>query len=181
MSALRGLPYLAAVVLAGVFLVAAAAKWRDPAGTARGFRALGVPRPWTAARTVPAVEAALAVGLLLVPAGMALLAAALLVAFTVFLSLRLRAGVSAACHCFGGRGTDPLSVADVVRNVWLIATATVACVGDWPRWPSTAAVVVAVVVALTAVTSTRALRRRGRAGPISPRRSNPTATESDRH
>lgn len=168
MSTLRGLPYLAAVVLAGTFLVAAIAKWRDPAGTARGFRTLGVPSPWRTARLLPAVEAALAVGLLLVPAGMALLAAALLVAFTVFLGLRLRAGVSAACHCFGGRGTDPLSPADLVRNLWLIATATVASLGDWPQWPSPAAVLVAGVVALVAVASTRALRGRStsRPGPV---------------
>ena len=48
-----GLPYLAALALAALFALSAVAKWRDLPGTARAFRALGVPRPWTAVRVVP--------------------------------------------------------------------------------------------------------------------------------
>lgn len=156
----RGLPYLAAVALAGLFLLAATAKWRDPAATARGFRALGVPRPWTAARAVPAVEALLALGLLVRPVLAGPAALALLVAFTVFLALRIRAGVTAACQCFGGRSDASLSWAEVLRNGWLVVAAAVASGGGGPAAPSPAALVAAALWGAVAWASVRALRRR---------------------
>ncbi len=160
MSALRGLPYLAAVTVGTTFAAAALAKWRDPAGTARGLRALGLSHPWPLARILPAVEAAVAFGLVVAPAGVAPLAVALLVAFTVFLAQRLHAGVRAECHCFGARRTGLLSAADLARNTWLVGAAVVAATGTWPQWPSPAAVLVAVALAATASASTRWLRSR---------------------
>ncbi len=147
---MSGLPYVAALLLAAVFAAAAMAKWRDLPGTARSFRALGVPRPSTTARAMPGVEAALAGGLVLVPAGAAMVAVALLVAFTVFLVGRLRAGVTAPCACFGGLGGGRLSWLDVLRNVLLTGVGVVALFAGWPQLPGPGAIAVGVAAALVA-------------------------------
>lgn len=162
-EAVDGLPYLAALVLAAAFAIAAIAKWRDRPGTARAFRALGVPRPWTSARLVPGVEATLAVGLVVTPSGAAGVALALLVAFTVFLVGRLRAGVHAPCSCFGGWGTGSLGPADVVRNGWLLLAALVALGGARPEVPTPLAVVAALLCLTAAVVSIRLVGGRERA------------------
>lgn len=162
-DALDGLSYLAALVLAAVFITAAIAKWRDLPATARAFRALGVPRPWTSARLVPGVEAALAVGLVVTPAGAAGVALALLVSFTVFLVGRLRAGVHAPCSCFGGWGTGTLGPADVLRNGWLLLAGVVALGGSRPEVPTPLAVLVALLCLSAAVVSIRLFGCRDRA------------------
>ncbi len=133
---------VAAVMVAATFAVAAVSKLRDPAGTARGFADLGVPRPWRAARLVPGIEVGVALTLLLVPAVGAALATVVLVAFTVFLVDRLRSGVRAACSCFGGARRHPLTIADPLRNVLLVGLALVAGSGNLTRLPSPGAVVV---------------------------------------
>ncbi len=165
---LDGLPYLAALALAALFAVSAVAKWRDLPATARAFRALGVPRPWTAVRVVPGIEAGLAVVLVLAPEGAAMLAFALLVAFTVFLIARLRAGVTAACACFGGWGLDRLSWADVLRNGWLGLAAVVAMAGRGPTAPSPAAVALAAAWVVVAVATIRLLARIDQVRPTRP-------------
>lgn len=157
---LTGLPYVAAVVLAVVFAAAAAAKWRDPAGTARAFRALGVPSPWRSARLVPAVETLLAFGLLWRPGLFAAAALALLVAFSVFLIDRLHRGVDAPCNCFGSWGSGgALSWSDILRNGWLVLAALLAVAAARPATPSVAAILVAAAVLLLAVLSVRVTRR----------------------
>ncbi len=175
MSALTGLPYLASLFLAGLFVLAAVAKWRDLPATARSLRALGLPRPWTAARALPAVELALALGLVVTPAGSAAVALSLLSAFSVFLVSRLRAGVDAPCQCFGTWGSGrPLSWVDVVRNVWLMAAAVLALSGGWPTAPTPAAVGLGLILVAVAVASLRFLRHRNtRRESSAPERSDP--------
>lgn len=159
------LGFVAAVVLAATFAVAAVAKLCDPAGTARGFADLGVPHPWVVARTVPLVECAVGVTLLVVPVVGAALATVVLAAFTVFLVDRLRSGVRAACSCFGGARRHQLTVADPVRNVFLVAVALLAGSAGRPGVPAPVAVVVggagfAAGSGAVAVVRRRALRRR---------------------
>ena len=158
MTVPEGSAYGAAVALAAVFTVAAVAKVRDPAGTARGFRALGVPRPWPAARAVPAVEAAVAAALLVVPAVGGTAALTLLAAFSVFLGSRLRAGVTAPCRCFGGRGGHGLSWADLGRNLWLAGAAVVATTAAGPTVPSAVAVLLTAAGTIVAGGSIRLCR-----------------------
>lgn len=158
-----GLPYLAALLLAGVFAVAAVAKWRDLAGTARAMAAFGLPKPWLVARAVPGAEAALAVGLVLTPAASAVLAFALLAAFTMVLVARLRRGAPGApCGCFGSWSGSALSWSDVVRNGLLLVAALIAITGDLPRRPGVGVVALSVVAAVGAAATRRRLRIRSR-------------------
>lgn len=170
----RGLPYLASLLLAGMFAVAALAKWRDLPGTARAMASFGLPRPWLVARVVPGVEAALAVGLVLTPAGSAVLALALLTAFTVLLATRLRRGaVGIPCGCFGGWGGSTLSWVDVLRNALLLIAALIAITGDLPRRPGSGAIALAVVAISAAAVLLRRLRQRSAANRDSARPSAP--------
>lgn len=113
---------VAAVAVGLVFLVAGAAKLRQPEWpvTAAAF---GVPR-WLAA-VIPWAE--VAVGALLVTgAGLpwtALAAAGLLMAFTTMVALRLLLGQPAPCGCFGETSPRPVGVDTLVRNVALLAAA----------------------------------------------------------
>jgi hypothetical protein len=138
-----GLPTLAAWLLAAIFAAAATTKLRDPAATARGFAALGVPRPWLAARLTPAAEVVVAGGLVIAPAVGGGVALAVLVFFSTFLAGRLRHGVRVPCGCFGASARHPLSGADLLRN-GLLALAAVVALGDArPRAPSVTATVLA--------------------------------------
>lgn len=156
-----GLAYLASLLLAAVFAVAAVSKWRDLPGTARAMAAFGLPRPWVVARMTPGVEAALAVGLVLTPAGSAVLALALLSAFTVLLVTRLRRGAAGVpCGCFGGWGASVLSWVDVVRNAALMGVAVLAISGDMPRRPGVGAVMLIVAAVGGMAALVRELRKR---------------------
>ncbi len=169
----EGLPYLAALLLAGVFGGAALAKWRDLPGTARAMAAFGLPRPWLVARAVPGVEAALALGLVLTPAGSGVLALALLAAFTVLLVTRLRGGEAGVpCGCFGGWGRSALSWVDVVRNGTLLVAAMIAITGDVPRRPGLGALALTGLVVATTVGTLRRLRIRAGDQPTVPSRPN---------
>lgn len=118
----------ARIVLGLVFLVSGATKLADrtwPSSAA----AFGVPG-W-AARLLPMVE--LVVGALLVPglggAGVVGVAAALLVAFTAVIVVRLLAdGDRPVCACFGAWSARPISWRTVARNVGLLALALVAVI-----------------------------------------------------
>jgi hypothetical protein len=139
---LAGFGYACALALAGVLVVAAVAKVRDPAATARSFEALGVPRPRTMARVVPAVEGGTAVVLVLTPALGGLVALGLLGFFTTFLVSRLVAGVRAPCSCFGSIRHDPLSAANLVGNAFLLLLAVGALLSSGPQVPAVADVAV---------------------------------------
>lgn len=153
-----GLPYLAAVVLAAVFLRSAQAKLVDPAATARTFAALGVPRPWPVARTLPFAEGALAVGLIVVPGWAGALAVAFLLGATAFLAGRLRAGVTTPCGCFGP-GNDPLSWVDLARNGVLVVAAVVSTMAREPLIPSPSAVALVAAATVLLIAGIRMARR----------------------
>ena len=141
--------YCLAVFLAGVFVMAAAAKVRTPRATARTFRRLGVPAADVTARAVPVVEVVVATALLASPRGGAVAALALLVAFTVVLARAVARGVDVSCGCFGAASSAPVTGVTLLRNALLVAVAVCASVfASAPRVPSLAAVVLASTATL---------------------------------
>ena len=107
----------AVFVLSGVAKVAAPQQWRTQSGD------LGVPR--ALATVVPFVE--LAVGALLVAQlwrrQVAVVAVAMLVAFTALLVVRLRQGRRPPCACFGAWSSKPIGWTDVARNAVFLTLA----------------------------------------------------------
>ena len=120
----------ARLVLAGVFLAAAAPKLADPAGFAAAianYRAFPDALVNLVATLVPALELVGALALL-TPwrRGAALLLGALLLGFTALLAISLARGIDVACGCFGGAAeqagaADPVSPLHLLRNVGLLA------------------------------------------------------------
>lgn len=161
LAGVDGLGYVAAVVLAAVFVRAGAAKLARPAATAAGFAALGVPAPTGVARAVPIAELATAVALLGAPRVGAVASLGFLVAFSWVLVTALRSGRAVPCNCFGTARTEPVTAVDVVRNVLLagLAAGSLAA-GAEPTVPSLAAVLVAVAVFVAGVVVLHTLRRR---------------------
>ena len=156
---MEGLGYGCAALLAAVFVRAGAAKVARPAQTATSFVALGVPAAGAAARAVPVVELLVAVALLAAPRAGAIGALGLLVPFTAVLARAVAAGTQTPCNCFGSARADPVSGADVVRNVLLGLLAVVAAFATRPARPS----IGAAVAALAAFAAGWALLRRYRA------------------
>jgi putative oxidoreductase len=115
----------ARLVLAGVFLAAAAPKLADPAGFAAAianYRAFPDALVNLVATIVPALELVGAVALL-TPwrRGGALLLGALLLGFTALLALSLARGIDVSCGCFGGAAADqPGATGDPVRPLHLL-------------------------------------------------------------
>ncbi len=134
----------ARLVLAGVFLAAAAPKLADPAGFAAAIanrRAFPDALVNLVATIVPALELVGAVALL-TPwrRGGALLLGALLLGFTTLLAISLARGLDIGCGCFGGAtelagAADPVSPLHLLRNLGLLAL--VALVVGEPRPPAT--------------------------------------------
>jgi uncharacterized membrane protein YphA (DoxX/SURF4 family) len=119
-AAVAGFALGVVLLASGALKLAAGPRWTAQAA-AMGAPAAAVP-------AVPWIE--LALGTLLV-AGVArpvvaLLAAAMLVVFTVVLVVRLAEGRRVPCACFGARSARPIGVGSVVRNLVLIALALVA-------------------------------------------------------
>lgn len=120
----------ARLVLAGVFLAAAAPKLADPASFAAAianYRAFPDALVNLVATLVPALELVGALALL-TPwrRGAALLLGALLLGFTALLAISLARGIDVACGCFGGAAEqasagDPVSPLHLLRNVGLLA------------------------------------------------------------
>lgn len=110
------------LVVAGGSKIAAAGSWPEQA---RGLRA-----PRWAIPIVPWFEIVLGATLIvqLWPVGAALAALGLLVAFTVLIVARLRAGDHPPCACFGRWSAAPLGWGHVARNVALMALAVGAAV-----------------------------------------------------
>ena len=140
---MEGLGYACALLLAAVFVRAAAAKLARPDSTAAGFAALRLPVPAVAARGVPVVELAVAATLLAAPAAGGVAASVLLAAFTVVLAGALRSGVTAPCNCFGAARADAVSWVDPVRNAMLAALGIGAASTPRPVLPGLAAAAVA--------------------------------------
>ena len=120
---------ISATMLAVIFVVAAVAKFRDPAATRRSMSDFGLPNAGLLAVAVPGTEMATA-GLLVVdPRTGGPCAVALLVAFTTLIAGRLLAGHRESCGCFGIWRVQPLSWRDLVRNASLIALGVAAAFG----------------------------------------------------
>lgn len=120
----------AASVAVGVtFLVAGASKLAAGPVWSASARDLGVPG-WVVP-IVPWVE--LVVGALLVvqlaEPWPAVVAAAMLAAFTVLLLVRMRAGERPMCACFGQWSASPVGPRHIARNAVLFALAVVAARG----------------------------------------------------
>lgn len=118
---------VSAVVLGAVFLVAGVTKIASAQQWRLQSADLGVPAPIAA--TVPFIE--LIVGALFIAQvarrEVALLAGALLSAFTAMLVVRLLQGRRPPCACFGSWTTKPIGWGDVARNVaFLVLAALVA-------------------------------------------------------
>jgi len=158
-----GFGYVAACVLAALFVVAAIAKARDVDATRRSFDALGVPNAATFARVVPAIEVTIAVALLAAPPIGGAAALMTLAFFTTFLASRWRAGVRAPCACFGTATAAPLSIVKLVDNAFLIAAGVAATAAARPTVPAVPDVAAAVGVLAVAVAVHRVLQGRQRA------------------
>jgi len=113
----------AVFVFSGITKVAGIHQWRAQAGD------LGV--PGFVVNVLPFVE--LATGALLVAQiarrPVAIVAAALLVAFTALLVIRLSQGRRPPCACFGALSSKPISWTNVVRNAAFITLALVGALG----------------------------------------------------
>lgn len=153
-----GLGYACALLLAGVFVWAGAAKLARPAATAAGFTALGVPGG-AAARAVPLLELAVAAVLLAAPRPGAIVALVMLGAFTVVVARAVRSGLREPCNCFGAARADPVSWADVVRNVMLAGVSLLSMAASRPVVPSAPAVAGAAGVFACGYVALRAVRR----------------------
>ena len=122
------LAWLARLILAGVFIVAAAPKLADPAAFAlsiANFRVFPDALANVLAVVVPAIEVTGALALL-TPwrRGAALLLGGLLLAFTVLLALSLARGLDLDCGCFGGapdQQAAPIGPLHLLRNAGLLA------------------------------------------------------------
>ncbi len=155
-----GIGYVAAVVVAASFALAAVAKLRDLPGTLRDFEALGVPSSDLFVRLVPLTELAVVALLLILPAGGGIAALVTLAFFTTFLVGRLRAGVRAPCACFGAVSRAPLSGVEIVRNIGLMALAALALAADRPTRPTPADLAVVLLPVAVAAGLLHLARRR---------------------
>lgn len=133
------MPAALTLLLAGVFLASGAAKLRDPAGMVVLLRAATSPRVPASALTRASAAAEIAIGVLLLtgaaPRPAAVVAAVVLVAFTVALRVAARRApvAAAACSCFGGSAGAPPAQA-LVRNVFLLADCAVVAVRPDVPW-----------------------------------------------
>ncbi|MGH8993728.1 MAG: MauE/DoxX family redox-associated membrane protein [Acidimicrobiia bacterium] len=148
---------VARVDLAAAFALSAGTKLADLGATTAALAAFGVPAPAATARILPGVEAGLAFVLLAFPASLAPgLAAFVTVAiFTAVVARRLAQGVAVPCPCFAAREGRPVSAVTLVRNLVLLALATLAAV---PARDASAGVAIAVLVVAVPLTAV-ALRR----------------------
>jgi hypothetical protein len=157
---MHGVGYAAALVLAAVFAVAGMAKLGDRAGTRTTFVALGLPEP--AAAAVPAFELGIAIGLVVTPGWAAVVALALLAAFTTFLVRAVRSGVTVGCNCFGSARHAPVSAVELFRNTLLAIAGAVALSATGPTVPDASAIAVTVLAVAGGITSLRLADRRRR-------------------
>jgi methylamine dehydrogenase accessory protein MauD len=118
---------LARLLLAGVFVVAGAAKLADREGSRRSAVDFGVPAPLTSAFTTLLPVAELAVAAALIPAATAWWGAAgaltLLLLFGAGIAANLVRGRKPECHCFGQLHSEPATWKMLARNGGLAAVA----------------------------------------------------------
>lgn len=128
MLAVKGIGFLSALVLAAVFVWAAAAKLARPDRTGAGFAALGLGTHRWLVRGVPIIELGTAVLLVAAPPAGGAIALVLLGAFSAVIARALGRGVKAPCSCFGAASGRPISRTDLLRNAALAALAIAALV-----------------------------------------------------
>jgi peroxiredoxin len=118
---------LARLILAGVFVVAGAAKLADREGSRRSAVDFGVPAPLAGAFTTLLPVAELAVAAALIPAATAWWGAAgaltLLLLFGGGIAANLARGRRPECHCFGQLHSEPATWKMLARNGGLAAVA----------------------------------------------------------
>jgi peroxiredoxin len=125
--------FIARLLLAAVFVLAAAAKLADRATARRAFEDFGVPSPLTGwlSIAVPLVELAVAVSL--VPNATAQVAGgaalALLLLFSAAIALNLARGRKPDCACFGQVQSAPIGGTTLLRNGVLAAVSAGILVG----------------------------------------------------
>ena len=167
---------VARLILAVLFGLAAVAKVRDPQGTRRAARDLGVPHAAvrTVARVLSIVEGAIALALVLPSAApwAAVAALALLEAFTVVLAANGVRGRRSLCACFGTLvppGLESLG-ASIARNVVLMALAVLSfgAVGQRPADPGRGVAAAALALAIGAGGAWLGGRSRARELPATP-------------
>jgi len=156
----EGLASAAAILLAGLFAVAAVAKTVRHAATVESFRSLGLVGPEALGWLVPAGELFTAGLLIVVPVAGAGASVLLLVAFSVVLVRALRSGLAVDCACFGAIADGQISPLDVVRNVGLIALAHLALFAPSPVVVEAVALGFVAVVMLIAAFTLRSARGR---------------------
>ncbi|HEX4623987.1 MAG TPA: MauE/DoxX family redox-associated membrane protein [Solirubrobacteraceae bacterium] len=126
------------VVLAAVFVVAAAGKLLDRDGSRQALVAFGVGERLAAPGAIVLPLAELAVALALLPAASAVPGAAgaivLLTAFSAGIGRAMARGEAPDCHCFGQLHSEPAGPKALVRNVVLAAPAVIVVVaGPGPQ------------------------------------------------
>jgi uncharacterized membrane protein YphA (DoxX/SURF4 family) len=123
---------VARLVTGGVWVVAGALKFPDPAGSVRAVRAYDLlPEPVvpTVGHLLPAVEVVIGTALVLglLTRGSALLATLLYAAFIIGIASAWARGLEIECGCFGGGGTRAGASAaypwDIARDVGLMVLA----------------------------------------------------------
>lgn len=117
-------------LLSGIFLLAGFSKWMDRPGSAKSLIDFGLPKSLAAAAAVllPVVE--VVVGILLLPAPLAVYghigALSLLVIFILGIGVALARGRKPDCHCFGQLHSKPVGPELLIRNIALAAIPSVA-------------------------------------------------------
>ena len=164
------------ILLAAVFVVAAAGKLFDPPGSRRALEEFGVPTQVAAfgGHLLPIAELAVGVGLVFDPSARyaAIGAVVLLLAFVAGIAKALSRGRAPDCHCFGQIHSEPAGPSTIVRNVILASLAGVIVVaGAGPGVPGGLAhlsgaqvtlLVVAAVAIVLAVVAAQLWGERGR-------------------
>lgn len=135
------LVWAARLVLAGVLLAAAAPKLADPAGFAAklpNYRVFPDPLVNIIAAVAPALELLAAAALLTgrLYRGGVWLATGLMATFSALIASALLRGIDLDCGCFGAAvQAEPVGALDLVRNLGLLALATLLAVDLGRRDP----------------------------------------------
>jgi uncharacterized membrane protein YphA (DoxX/SURF4 family) len=123
------LALVASVVLGLAFVIAGGSKIAAGPAWPQQARELGAPS--IAAPVLPWVEIAVGAALIaqLIEPVPALIAIALLIAFTLLIARRMSQGRRPVCACFGVWSARPIGPGHVVRNVGLLGLAVLTLLG----------------------------------------------------
>jgi hypothetical protein len=158
----------AALLLAGVFAIASAAKLRRPVLTRSAVAQFGLPT--SLARPLPLVELFAAMLLVASPRVGGVFAFVLLCLFTMVVVRTLAHGRVVRCGCFGSVDDRPISAATIVRNVALLVGAGVAALGrSFATRPALAAVITVVVGAASVAVVIALMTLRSDTGALFPK------------